>query len=77
MPSWEKAQAGIKTARRNINNLRYANDITLMAESEEELNSLLMKVKKESEKAGLKLNIQKSKIMASGSITSWQIDRKQ
>ena len=77
MPSWEKAQAGIKTARRNINNLRYANDTTLMAESEEELNSLLMKVKKESEKAGLKLNIQKSKIMASGSITSWQIDRKQ
>ena len=77
MPSWEKAQAGIKTARRNINNLRYANDTTLMAESEEELNSLLMKVKKESEKAGLKLNIQKLKIMASGSITSWQIDRKQ
>ena len=74
MPSWEKAQAGIKTARRNINNLRYANDTTLMAESEEELNSLLMKVKKESEKAGLKLNIQKTKIMASGPITSWEID---
>ena len=70
----EEAQAGIKTARRNINNLRYADDTTLMAESEEELKSLLMKVKMESEKVGLKLNIQKSKIMASGPITSWQID---
>ena len=70
----DEAQAGIKIARRNINNLTYANDITLMAESEEELNSLLMKVKEESEKAGLKLNIQKTKIMASGPITSWQID---
>ena len=70
----EEAQAGIKIARRNINNLRYADDITLMAESEEELKSLLMKVKKESEKGGLKLNIQKTKIMASGPITSWQID---
>ena len=70
----EEAQAGIKTARRNINNLRYADDITLMAESEEELKSLLMKVKKESEKVGLKLNIWKTKIMASGPITSWQID---
>ena len=70
----EKAQAGIKTARRNINNLRYADDTTLMAESEEELKSLLMKVKVESEKARLKLNIQKTKIMASGPITSWQID---
>ena len=70
----EEAQAGIKIAGRNINNLRYADDTTLMAESEEELNSLLMKVKEESEKAGLKLNIQKAKIMASGSITSWQID---
>ena len=70
----EEAQAGIKTARRNINNLRYADDTTLMAESEEELNSLLMKVKEESEKVGLKLNIQKTKIMASGPITSWQID---
>jgi len=69
----EKAQAGIKIAGRNINNLRYADDITLMAESEEELNSLLMKVKEKSEKIGLKLNIQKTKIMASGSITSWQI----
>ena len=67
-------QAGIKNARRNTNNLRYANDITLMAESEEELKSLLMKVKEESEKAGLKLNIQKAKIMASGPKTSWQID---
>ena len=73
----EEAQAGIKIARRNINNLRYADDTTLMAESEEELNSLLMKVKVESEKAGLKLNIQKTKIMASGPITSWQIDGKQ
>ena len=70
----EEAQAGIKTAGRNINNLRYADDTTLMAESEEELKSLLMKVKEESEKVGLKLNIQKTKIMASGSITSWQID---
>ena len=71
----EEAQAGIKIARRNINNLRYADDTTLMAESEEELKSLLMKVKKESEKVGLKLNIQKTKIMASSPITSWQIDR--
>ena len=70
----EEAQAGIKIAGRNINNLRYADDITLMAESEEELKSLLMKVKVESEKVGLKLNIQKTKIMASGSITSWEID---
>ena len=72
-----EAQAGIKTARRSINNLRYADDTTLMAESEEELKSLLMKAKEESEKAGSKLNIQKTKIMASGpfSITSWQIDR--
>ena len=70
----EEAQAGIKIARRNINNLRYADDTTLMAESKEELKSLLMKVKEESEKAGLKLNIQKMKIMASGPITSWQID---
>ena len=70
----DEAQAGIKIARRNINNLRYADDTTLMAESEEELKSLLMKVKKESEKVGLKLNIQKMKIMASGRITSWQID---
>ena len=70
----EEAQAGIKIARRNINNLRYADDTTLMAESKEELKSLLMKVKEESEKAGLKLNIQKTKIMASGPITSWQID---
>ena len=69
-----EAQAGIKIAGRNINNLRYAADITLMAESEEELKSLLMKVKQESEKVGLKLNIQKTKIMASGPITSWQID---
>ena len=76
--SWEtlvfEAQAGIKIARRNINNLRYADDTTLMAESEEELKSLLMKVKVESEKVGLKLNIQKTKIMATGPITSWQID---
>ena len=71
----EEAQAGIKIARRNLNNLRYADDTTLMAESEEELKSLLMKVKEESEKVGLKLNIQKTKIMASGPITSWQIDR--
>ena len=70
----EETQAGIKIARRNINNLRYADDTTLMAESEEELNSLLMKAKEESEKVGLKLNIQKTKIMASGPITSWQID---
>ena len=70
----DEVQAGIKTAERNINNLRYADDITLMAESEEELKSLLMKVKEKSEKVGLKLNIQKTKIMASGSITSWQID---
>ena len=72
----DEAQAGIKIAGRNINNLRYADDTTLMAESEEELKSLLMKVKEESEKAGLKLYIQKTKIMASGPITSWQIDRK-
>ena len=71
----DEAQAGIKIARRNINNLRYANDTTLMAESEEELKSLLMKVKEESEKDGLKLNIQKTKIMVSGPITSWQIDK--
>ena len=70
----EEAQAGIKIARRNINNLRYADDTTLMAESEEELKSLLMKVKEESEKAGLKLNIQKTKILASGPITSWEVD---
>ena len=72
----DEAQAGIKIARRNINNLRYADDTTLMAESEEELKSLLMKVKEESEKVGLKLNIQKTKIMASCLITSWQIDGK-
>ena len=70
----EETQAGIKIAGRNINNLRYADDTTLMAESEEELKSFLMKVKKESEKVGLKLNIQKTKTMASGPITSWQID---
>ena len=70
----EEAQAGIKIAGRNINNLRYADDTTLMAESEEELKSLLMKLKEEREKVGLKLNIQKTKIMASGPITSWQID---
>ena len=69
-----EAQAGIKIARRNINNLRYADDTTLMTESEEELKSLMMKVKMESEKVGFKLNIQKTKIMASGPITSWQID---
>ena len=69
----EEAQAGIKIARRNINNLRYADDTTLMAESEEELKNLLVKVKEESEKVGLKLNIQKTQIMASGPITSWQI----
>ena len=72
----EEAQAGIKIAGRNINNFRYADDTTLMAESEEELKSLLMKMKEESEKVGLKLNIQKTKIMASGPITSWQIDGK-
>ena len=70
----EEAQAGIKIAGRNINNLRYADDTTLMAESEEELKNLLFKVKEENEKAGLKLNIQKTKIMASGPITSWQVD---
>ena len=70
----DEAQAGIKIAGRNINNLRYADDTTLMAKSEEELKSLLMKVKEESEKVGLKLNIQKTKIMASGPITSWEID---
>ena len=70
----EEAQAGIKTARRNINNLRYVDHTTLMAESVEELKSLQMKVKEESEKVGLKLNIQKTKIMASGPITSWEID---
>ena len=70
----EETQAGINIARRNINNLRYADDTTLMAESEEELNSLLMKAKEESEKVGLKLNIQKTRIVASGPITSWQID---
>ena len=73
----DKAQAGIKISGRNIDNLRYADDTTLMAESEEELKSLLMKVKEESEKVGLKFNIQKIKIMASGPITSWQIDGKQ
>ena len=71
----DEAQAGIKIAGRNINNLRYADDTTLMAESEEELKSPLMKVKEESEKVGLKLNIQKTKIIASGPITSWQINR--
>ena len=71
----DESQAGIETARKNINNLRYADDITLMAESKEELKSLLMKVKEGSEKAGLKLNIQKTKIMASSPITSWEIDR--
>ena len=70
----DEAQTGIKIARRNINNLRYADDTTLMAEREEELKNLLMKVKEESEKVGLKLNIQKTKIMASGPITSWHID---
>ena len=73
----KEAQAGIKIARRNLNNLRYADDTTLMAESEEEVKSLLMKVKEESEKVGFKRNIQKTKIMASGPITSWQIDGKQ
>ena len=72
--SLDEARAGIKIAERHINNLKYADDITLMAESEEELKSLLMKVKEESEKAGLKLNIRKTKIMASGPITSWKID---
>ena len=72
----EETQGGIKIARRSINNLRYADDTTLMAESEEELKSLLMKVKEESEKVGSKLNIQKTKIMASGPITSWEIDGK-
>ena len=72
----DEAPAGIKIARRNINNLRYADDTTLMAESEEELKNLLMKVKEESEKAGLKLSIQKTKVMASGSITPWQIEEK-
>ena len=72
----EEAQAGIKLAGRNINNLRYADDTTLVAESKEEVKSLLMKVKEESEKVGLKLNIQKNKIMASGLITSWQIGKK-
>ena len=71
----EKAQAGIKIARRNINNLRYSGDTTLMADSEEELKSLLVKMKEESEKLGLKLNIQKTKIMASGPITSWEIGK--
>ena len=73
-PGLEEAQAGIKIAGRDINNLRYADDTTLIAESEEELKSLLMKVKEESEKVGLKLNIQKTKIMASGPITSWEVD---
>ena len=73
----EEAQVGIKISRRNINNLRYADDTTLMAESEEELKSLLMKVKEESEKVGLKLNIQKTKIMVCGPITSWQINGEQ
>ena len=73
-PGLEETQAGIKIARRNINNLRYADDTTLMADSEEEFKSLLMKVKEESEKIDLKLNIQKTKIMASGPITSWEID---
>ena len=73
-PGLEEEEAGIKIDRRNINNLRYADDTTLMAESEEELKSLLMKVKEESKKVGLKLNIQKIKIMASGPITSWEID---
>ena len=72
----EETQAGIKIARRNINNLRYADDTTLMADCEEELKSFMMKVKEESEKVGLKLNIQKTKIMASGPITSWEIDGK-
>ena len=74
MLDWDEAQAGIKIAERNVNNLRYADENTLMAESEEKLKSLLLKVKEESEKVGLKLNIQKTKIMASGPITSWEID---
>ena len=74
MLNWDEVQAGIKIAGRNINNFRYPDDTTLMAESEEELKSLLMKVKEESEKVGLRLNIQKTKIIASGLITSWQID---
>ena len=73
-PGLDEAQAGIQIARRNVNNLRYADDTTLKAESEEKLKSLLMKVKEESQKVGLKINIQKTKIMASGPITSWQID---
>ena len=76
-PGLDEAQAGMKITRRNISNLRYAEDTTLMAESEEELKSILTKVKEQSEKVGLKLNIQKTKIMASGLITSWQIDGKQ
>ena len=76
MLDWDEAQAGIKIAERNVNNLRYADENTLMAESEEKLKSLLLKVKEESEKVGLKLNIQKTKIMASGPITSWEIDGK-
>ena len=76
MPGWMKHKDRIKTTRRNINNLRYADDTTLMAEREEKLKSILMKVKEESEKAGLKLNIQKMKIMAPSPITSWQIDGK-
>ena len=75
MPGWMKHKLESKTARRNINNLRYTDDTTLLAESEEELKRLLMKVKEENEKASLKFNIQKTKIMASGPITSWQIDR--
>ena len=74
MLDWDESQAGIKVAWRNINNLKYADDTTLKSESEEKLNSLLMKVKEQSEKAGLKLNIQKTKIMGSGPITSWQIE---
>ena len=77
MLGWKKHKLGVKIAGRNINNLRYADDTTLMEESEEELKSLLMKVKEESEKVGLKLNFQKTKIMASGPITSWEIDGKQ
>ena len=76
-PGLDEAQAGIKITRRNINNLRYANNTTLIAESEEELKSLLMNMKEESEKVGLKLNIQETKIMASGLITSWEVDRNQ
>ena len=76
MLDWDEAQAGIKTGARNINNLKHADDTTIMAESKEELKSLLMKVKEDSEKAGLKLNIQKTKIMAYSPITSWQIDGK-